>query len=96
MDDYDHWFARNFARRDASTRNAVRTEFIPRWQQQIEHNRKDAIMLQEHGMPDKAEFVLLENQEIAASIAAAEQRLRDTESYLRPSPPNPTEKPSRC
>lgn len=76
----DHWYARNFAKDDASTREHVRRTLIPRWREEIKENEKAIAHLRRIERDENDPILLLvldEVEEIRANIEVAETRLKD-------------------
>ena len=79
----DHWYARNFAKNDASTREHVRRTLIPRWREEIEENKKAIAHLRRIGRGESdpvLALILDEMQTIRSNIEVAEARLNDWEN----------------
>lgn len=77
----DHWYARNFAVNDASTREHVRQTLIPRWRKERETNETAISHLRRIGRDENdpiLTLVLDETQEIKENIAIVEERLNIT------------------
>lgn len=78
----DHWYARNFAKDDASTREHVRQTLIPSWQERIRENEKAIGHLRRCGR-DKTDPILSlvadETEDLRANIEVAKARLNDWE-----------------